>query len=160
MKPTFAQLLGNSLPSVYSGSLGNEDISLKAFSSKCCNHSEQINKAAFTPGLSSSHKSLRHSWGPAFPVFHLLPCSLQADGLCICCWQVPTFYFDKNAFYAFHSPAVRTTRGNASVLIRFPTNQFLYAYSAWKGRPWVAACLLGHAGLLTYGWGCCSLSLP
>lgn len=46
-KPVFKYPLGNSLPRIYSGSLRNGDITLKSFSSKCSNHSKQINKAAF-----------------------------------------------------------------------------------------------------------------
>lgn len=48
MKPTFIHFAGNLLPSVYSGYLGNGDISLKALPFKHCNHSKQTNEIAFT----------------------------------------------------------------------------------------------------------------
>lgn len=56
MKPLFTHPLGNLLPNVYTESLENEDISLKALPSIYCNNSKKINKAAFAPGLICSQR--------------------------------------------------------------------------------------------------------
>lgn len=167
MKAMFMQPLGNSLSNVYSGSLGNEDTALKARPSKCDDHSGQINKAALTPDLvcSQRQRATKASSAPRVPGHapcpHLRPCSSQAGRPHLLLASPQTLPWQE-CIYGFHSPAVGTTGGSASVFIGFPTNQLLALVSIlWpEGQAMVAARLLWHPGLLTNGWGCCSILCP
>lgn len=135
--------LGNSLPNVYSGSLGNEDMALKALPPKCDDHSEQINKAALTPDLvcSQRQRGTKASGAPRVPGHSPCPrCGpaphKQAD--CICCWQVPRLYLDRNASLGF-IPQLKEPPGEVPLFsLGSPqtSSWLLYAYSARKGRLW------------------------
>lgn len=87
MRAMFMHRLGNLLPNVYSGILGNEDMALKAVPPKCDDHSEQINKAALTPDLvcSQRQRATKAPGAPRVPGHspcpHLWPCSSQAGRL-------------------------------------------------------------------------------
>lgn len=145
--------LGNSLPSVYSRCLGNKDSSLKAFPSKCCNHSEQINTAAFTPGLIGSRKT-EEPQKPPVPPGSLASTSCPPSAALLLMGRLTVHWLLarphtspwQECILRLSFSSCRNHPGKCICSDEVPPNQLLRACSARKGRPWVAACSLWYRG--------------